>query len=537
MNFLVTAEEMRRYDTNASEKIGIPSIVLMERAALEVCRRAEEILEKQGTILVLCGVGNNGADGLASARLLAAKGYKVEVIICGKEEKATAQWQIQKKILEHYRVKIGNKLGGDGYTVIIDAMFGVGLHRAIEGEYADVLENVNQQKGWKLAVDVPSGVDADTGQILGCAFRADETVCFAYGKRGLFFYPGCEYAGKVTICDIGIDSRAFMGKEPEMFAYTEEKESLLPKRRADGNKGTFGKVLLAAGQKDMAGAAVLAAKSCIGMGAGMVKVVTPECNRVILQTAVPETLLKVWPPVGAGECMTDRNDTASKVLPEVGLREENRKEAQEGRKGRLGINEGDALTFAPAEFDWPDILAIGPGLGQGEKAKALMEAFLQESRKPLVIDADGLNLLSVHPQWLETLARQGKEGRQIILTPHVRELGRLTKQEIPEIKKHPLESALGLARALNCVIVSKDARTLTVSPDGKSCMNLSGNSGMATAGSGDVLTGMIAGLLAQGMPCFEAAAAGAYLHGLAGDKAAARYGEYGVTAGRIVEAL
>lgn len=121
---------MRRYDTNASEKIGIPSIVLMERAALEVCRRAEEILEKQGTILVLCGVGNNGADGLASARLLAAKGYKVEVIICGKEEKATAQWQIQKKILEHYRVKIGNKLGGDGYTVIIDAMFGVGLHRA-----------------------------------------------------------------------------------------------------------------------------------------------------------------------------------------------------------------------------------------------------------------------------------------------------------------------------------------------------------------------------------------------------------------------
>ena len=536
MNFLVTAEEMKRYDTNASKEIGIPSIVLMERAALEVCRRAEEILEKRGTILVLCGVGNNGADGLASARLLAAKDYDVEVIICGKEEKATAQWQIQKKILEHYPVKIGNKPKEDGYTVIIDAMFGVGLHRSIEGEYAAVLESVNQLKGFKLAVDVPSGVDADTGHILGCAFRADETVCFAYGKRGLFFYPGCEYAGKIAICDIGIDSKAFMGKEPEMFAYTEEKESLLPKRRADGNKGTFGKVLLAAGQKDMAGAAVLAAKSCIGIGAGMVKVVTPECNRVILQMAVPETLLKVWPPEG-GKCMTDRSDTPSKVLPDVWFQEENRKKAQEGWKGQSGKNEGDALTFAPAEFDWPDILAIGPGLGQGEKAEALMEAFLQESRKPLVIDADGLNLLSLHPDWMETLARQGKEGRQIILTPHVGELGRLIKQEIPEIKEHPLESTLGLARALNCVIVSKDARTLTVSPDGKSCMNLSGNSGMATAGSGDVLTGVIAGLLAQGMPCFEAAAAGAYLHGLAGDKAAARYGEYGVTAGRIVEAL
>ena len=508
MEYLVTAEEMKRYDAATIEKIGIPSLVLMERAALsvyeEIIAAYDEIvaaydesmaveLSKKQKVLIMCGCGNNGADGLALARMLSGS-FQVEVVILGNPEKATAEWKTQYEILQHFPVRTGRKPQGEEYDILVDAIFGVGLSREVSGDYAEMIRWFNQAEGFKIAVDVPSGIHSDTGRLMGCGVKADFTVCFAFGKRGLFFYPGCEYAGKVVIKDIGIEEIAFGEKVPGMFRFTEEIGTLLPVRENSGNKGTFGKVLLAAGTRDMAGAAVLSAKSCYRAGAGMVKVLTPECNRVILQTTVPEALLAT-------------------SLPE--------KDSQERQRF----------------LQWPDVLALGPGLGTDERAYQVLYTFLKESSLPMVIDADGLNLLSQHEEFMELVREQGAAGRELILTPHAGELARLCRITIDKVKESPVEIASGLAKDLHCVIVSKDAWTLICKSGEPVCMNTVGNNGMAVAGSGDVLTGIIAGLLAQGKNAWEAATVGVYLHGLAGDAAAERLGRYGMTACDLADAV
>lgn len=494
MEYLVTAQEMKRYDEAAISRIGIPALVLMERAALSV---REEINKrglgdmafgKRKTALIVSGCGNNGADSLALARLLSEEGWQVEAIICGRQEKATDQWRTQRAILEKYPVETGSKPQRSEYTILIDALFGVGLSREVQGEFAELICLFNRLEGYKIALDVPSGIHSDTGQELGCAVRADLTVTFAFAKRGLFLREGRSCAGEVAVKDIGIGPAAFFGEEPGCFRYTEPVRELLPHRAPDGNKGTFGKVVLAAGSRNMAGAAVLAARSCYRAGAGMVKVITPQCNRVILQTAVPEALLD----------------------------------------DETGLERG---------MEWADVIAIGPGLGTDGRGEGLLRTALCQSVLPIVIDADGLNLLASSPSLQEITASSGAQGRPVILTPHVGELARLCSVSTAECGKNVPEYAMGLAKRLNCVIVSKDARTFTCMEGKKLCMNTSGNSAMATAGSGDVLTGIIAGLLAQGMGPFEAAGVGVYLHGLAGDKAAGRLGEYAVTAGDIIEGL
>lgn len=512
MEYLVTAEEMKSYDHAAIHRIKIPSLVLMERAALSVYEEIRKRFpdEKGRRVLILAGCGNNGADGLALARMLSEAGFFTEVVICGNQEKATLEWKTQYEILSHFPVRTGSKPQLSEYDIFIDALFGVGLSREVTGDYAQLISWFNEAAGFKLAVDVPSGIHSDNGRVMGCAVKADLTVCFAYGKRGLYLYPGCEYAGEVVLKQIGIGETAFFGRKPGMFRYTENIKELLPARDGSGNKGTFGKVLLAAGSRNMAGAAVLAALGCYRSGAGMVKVLTPECNRAILQTAVPEALL-----------CTER--VIQKEL-----------------------------------FDWPDVLVIGPGLGTDERAYGLLHAFLTDGMKPMgtkepmgtrepmdtresmdallpiVIDADGLNLLAMHP---ELMALVEAQDRTIILTPHVGELARLCGKTAAQVKEFLPDYAMGLAQKLNCVIVSKDARTFVCQSGRPICLNIVGNSGMATAGSGDVLAGVIAGLLAQGMNGFEAAGVGVYLHALAGDAAAARLGQHGLMAGDIAAAV
>ncbi len=640
VEYLLTAEEMRACDRRTIEEIGIPSLVLMERAALAVaeeifaaceegsgpecwrtegfgpkrpkaegagpecwrtegfgpkrpkaegagsecwrpedfgpkrpkaggagseCRRTEGIGSGRlkGRILVLAGCGNNGGDGLALARLLTERGCQVDAVICGNPEKATAEWKTQRAVLTHYPVRvwaseefpagrdggIGRKSEEPEYTIIVDALLGLGLSREVTGEYARLIEWSNAAPGWKVAVDLPSGVHSDDGRIMGCAFRADLTVALAFPKRGMYLYPGCEYCGRVKVKKIGIplppeggcecrkdpkagwdsqeapeielgrkeDPEIELGRKeapemgpdrweasemswsggwrPEMFRLTESLAELLPVRKSSGNKGTFGKVLLAAGSRNMAGAALLSGGSCYRSGTGMVKVLTEECNRLILQEALPEALLETYEP--------DR-----KI-----------------EEGTLG---------SQASLSWADVLALGPGLGTEERALELLELFLKEGKKPLVIDADGLNLLAAHPGLQEILAKQAGEGRTVILTPHMGELSRLTGLAIGELKARPLEHARELTGRLHCILVSKDARTLVCREEGAVCLNTVGNSGMATAGSGDVLTGMIAGLLAQGMEPFAAACIGVYWHGLAGDRAAEELGTHGVTASAII---
>ena len=299
-------------------------------------------------------------------------------------------------------------------------------------------------------------------------------------------YPGCGYAGEVVTAEIGISERSFYGEAPDMYAYDEEPLSLMPKRDRGGNKGTFGKVLLVAGSMNMAGAAVLAARAAYRAGAGMVKVLTSAENRIILQQAVPEALF--------------------------------------GTEDQLA--EG---------MEWADVIAIGPGLGKSSAARQCMEQVIRESRKPLIVDADGLNLLAQDAALRDVLAEQGGGGRQIIVTPHVGELARLTGKTVAVCKEDLPGTGRRLAKALHGVVAAKDARTFICREGHAICVNLSGNCGMATAGSGDVLAGVIAGLLAQGMDTFEAAAVGAYIHGTAGDRVSREKGEYACMAGDIAE--
>lgn len=488
MQYLVTAEEMRRYDGNTTERIGIPAIVLMERAALaaweavsEYCRGREA--EKK-TALVMAGMGNNGADGLALARLLAEKGFGAEVWCVEDSGKASDLWDTQRRILENWPVEFVTKPSRGEYTVVIDALFGVGLSREIEGKAREAVARFNAVRGYKIALDLPSGIDSDTGIVRNCAVRVDETVTFGFCKRGLRFFPGREYAGKIKVADIGVSPAGFFDVPPEMILCDETERELLPRRAKDGNKGTFGKVLLAAGSRNMAGAAALAARACYRVGAGMVKVITPEENRQILQAAVPEALL--------GQ-------------PE-------------------DLKEG---------MEWADVIALGPGIGTSDEAARCLEMAVQDSGKPILLDADGLNLLAGHMRLQNALAKQGGQGRRIVLTPHMGELSRLTGVSIEDLKKNPVSYGEELSRRFHAAAVIKDAVTVVCAEECPACLCEGGNSGMATAGTGDVLAGAIAGLMAQGLMPYQASIAGVRLHELAGRRAAAQWGEHACMASDV----
>ncbi len=501
MKYLVTAAEMYKIDKYTMESIGIPGAVLMERAALaafeavtgysgavkgfmkkSACCGQSDYLQ---TALIMAGIGNNGGDGLALARMLAEAGFSTEVWIVGEEAKASEEWKRQRNILKSYPVNFCSKPGKNEYTILVDALFGVGLSRELSGIFESAVGIFNGLKGRKIALDIPSGVDSDTGRILGRdSVRADETVTFGCCKRGLVLYPGALAAGKVTVADIGIPDFAFAGERPGMFALDEAPEQLLPKRCPWGNKGTFGKVLLAAGSIGMAGAAVLAAKAAYRAGAGMVKVITCAENREILQVSVPEAL--------------------------VGTEEE----------------------FGSC-FEWADVIAVGPGLGKSKTARRLLEEALCGSRLPLLIDGDGLNLLAEDLKLRQIVAKQGEGGRSMVLTPHVGELARLLGKSIPKLQEDLAERGRDLAMELQTVVAAKDARTFICKAGEPVCVNLSGNSSLATAGSGDVLAGTVAGLMAQGMESYRAACVGAYLHGLSGEREALKCGEHACMAGDL----
>ena len=492
MKYLVTAQEMKQYDKNTIEYLGIPGPVLMERAALaaeDFVKERFDAVKERTKVLIFAGMGNNGGDGLALARLLAADGYPVTVRLVGDPEKATEQWKGEWQILQHFPVKTDSNPKAEEYTVIVDALFGVGLSRPVEGIYAEAVEEMNAARGFKLALDVPSGICSDTGSILGCAFHADATITFGFCKRGLVMYPGAEYAGEIRTANVGIGPESFLGQLPEMYTY-DGKQNCLPDRKQAGNKGTFGKALLVAGSNGMAGAAILAARAAYRTGAGMVKVITAEENRQILQQGIPEALY--------GSC---------RQLAE--------------------------------SMEWADVIAIGPGIGREEQALQCLKMVVEKSRKPLVLDADALNLLADEcgKTLAEELGAQGAAGRVIVLTPHVGELSRLLQRTIPECKQELAACGRILAERFHGVAVAKDARTVVCKEKDSFYLNTTGNSGMATAGSGDVLTGVILGLLSQGMEAFPAAVTGVYLHGLAGEAAAKQHTEYGVMAGDIADCL
>lgn len=500
MKYAVTAAEMKTYDTDTIERIGIASEVLMERAALAVVEELNKTGCRMKRVLVVAGCGNNGGDGIAIGRMLLLQGIRTDIVLMGDLKKCTHETRHQLQILENLGFSTQSKSEDTEYDMIVDALFGIGLSREITGKYQELIEDINRRKeqgAFVCAVDIASGVCADTGRVLGCGIRADMTVTFAFAKKGQLFYPGKEYTGRLIVKDIGITERSFGDGKPKACYYEpEDVMKYLPARRRDGNKGTFGKVLLIAGSKEMSGACLLCGKAIFRMGAGMVKIISPECNRQLLQQMLPEAMLYTY-----------RDE------PE-------REKVQES-------------------LSWADVVVAGPGLSKDSNAQLLMKYILNENKKPLVVDADGLNLIA-EKEDIGSLLKQRRDEPDgpVIFTPHPGELVRLCGVGMTQYKQKRMELIRSAATTYGAVIAGKDAVTVTTAPDREEAViNTSGTDGMATAGSGDVLAGVIAGLLAQGTESFVAASLGVYLHGLAGEAAAGVLGSRGMMAGDIADAL
>lgn len=484
MIYLPTGEQMRRADLYTIEEIGVPSMVLMERAALEVVRCMEEEQLDFRKVLVICGSGNNGGDGYAIARLLHLKGHDVTIFFAGNSQKRSEENAQQAKIAAHYEIPVITNLGTEEYSVIIDALFGTGLKREVTGHYREVLCSVNQMAGKKVAVDLPSGIHDTTGARMGIAFCADLTVAIAFPKRGLFLQEGNVCAGKILTGDIGISSETF-SEGTVTFGY--EKQDLFlgfPKRKKNSHKGSYGKVLMIAGSKGMSGAAYLSAKAAYAVGAGLVQIYTHEENRVILQQLLPEAIITTYD--------TFDSEQLEKLI------------------------------------QWADLIGIGCGLGKSDTAERVMQYTLKRALVPCVVDADGINILSKHMEWIE------ETNALIVLTPHMKEMSRMLQYSVKELIEQRMEKLHAFVERYKVVCVLKDARTLVAKEHQNTYLNLSGNAAMAKAGSGDVLAGVIVGILAQQCEPYTSACLGVFLHGLAGDMARDKKGAYSVLASDLV---
>lgn len=484
MIYLPTGEQMRRADLYTIEEIGVPSMVLMERAALEVVRCMEEEQLDFRKVLVVCGSGNNGGDGYAIARLLHLKGHDVTIFFAGNSQKRSEENAQQAKIAAHYEIPVITNLDTEEYSVIIDALFGTGLKREITGHYREILCSVNQMTGEKVAVDLPSGIHDTTGAQMGIAFCADLTVAIAFPKRGLFLQEGNVCAGKILTGDIGISSETF-SEGTVTFGY--EKQDLFlgfPKRKKNSHKGSYGKVLMIAGSKGMSGAAYLSAKAAYAVGAGLVQIYTHEENRVILQQLLPEAIITTYD--------TFDSEQLEKLI------------------------------------QWADLIGIGCGLGKSDTAERVMQYTLKRALVPCVVDADGINILSKHMEWIEVT------NALIVLTPHMKEMSRMLQCSVKELIEQRMERLHAFVERYKVVCVLKDARTLVAKEHRNTYLNLSGNVAMAKAGSGDVLAGVIVGILAQQCEPYTSACLGVFLHGLAGDMARDKKGAYSVLASDLV---
>ena len=488
MQLWVNAAQMKAADQYTIQKLGVPSLELMEHAAQACVQVLEDEKFDLSHVCVVCGSGNNGGDGFAIARILQNNRYSVETFCVGNPEHYTEETQEQMHRLQECGGKITYGMPQeDSYSVIIDAVFGVGLSRKVEGRYRQVIEQMNRMRGTKFAVDIPSGLSATTGCILGCAFKADYTVTFQLKKIGLELSQGRTMAGRVIVPDIGISTDSIC--EDQEIVRTAGKDiyrKMLPDRPEDSNKGTYGRLLVIAGSKGMAGAAYLNAHAAYMTGAGLVRIYTSSDNREILQTLLPEAIITTY--------------------------EEYNKE--------------ELLSL----FTWADSVCIGSGLGMSRLSEKILKTVIEYVKVPCLIDADGLNLLAENKNYLNQMAE-----RRFVITPHMKEMSRLTGTPVEELKADRIQILKDFISRYRITCVLKDSRTLIASEEKGIRMNLTGNSAMAKAGSGDVLAGVISGWMVQGKEAEDAAELGTYIHGLSGDLAKFEKGVYSVMARDLIE--
>ena len=516
---LYTAAQMREIDRQAIQDRGIPSTELMENAAralVEEIRslpipgpgfqdgptawitkdgreptpeeQAEFWALRQRSAIAFCGPGNNGGDGVAAARMLLEAGWRVKCVLVGSREKMTGDClEMERRLseaggtLEDFDPEDGDFGPYADYDVAIDALFGVGLHSPLRPEAVKAV-GLMGLSGWIVSADVPSGIHADTGDVMGAAVKADVTVTFSRGKPGLFVGKGAVHSGRIVVADIGIPEDLYLEDDCKTML-VEQTDVSLPRRPVDGHKGDFGKVFILAGSRGYTGAAALCARAAVRGGAGLVTVAVPEDVYPIVAVKCDEAMVWPWP-----------GDDGGLVEKARGC----------------------------------DAVLIGPGLGQGERAERLVITLMKELACPVILDADGLNIISRHMDILDE-----RREWSTILTPHDGEFARLSGCGLP------ITDRLGTARSFalrhHCLLVLKGFRTI-VSGYGACTINPTGNPGMAKGGSGDALAGLMAALLARrGKP--DEAITAVWVHGRAGDLAAEDKGEYGMTPSDLIEQI
>ena len=490
---LLTANQIRAWDSFTIQNEPISSYHLMERASSIFTDWFSTIYDSKTPILIFCGTGNNGGDGLAIARFLHYLRYDVGVYICRISKKETEDFAknlvkiqgLDADLLRGYILEQNTFPTIPDNAVIIDAILGSGLTRPVTGYWASFFEYLNQSKAEIVSVDIPSGLFSDK-HTEGGTIKADRVLSFEIPKLAFLLPENEPFSSNFEYKSIGLH-QAFLGEidAQNVFVTSDFIQPFLKKRKKFDHKGTFGHALLVVGSSGMAGAAVLAARACMRSGVGLLTVQTPLCNRLILQISLPEAIV-----------VADLNETElSQVI--------------------------DNQPYSA--------IGIGCGIGKGEKAATVLRGYLEQSKRPVVLDADALNILSENPEWLDLIPKNS------ILTPHPKEFERLFGKAVNDFDR--LELLRSKAKYLKINILLKGAHTIVADTEGYCYFNSTGNAGMATAGSGDVLTGIITGLLTQGYEPKTAAILGVYLHGLAGDLAVRNVGLEALLASDIIENL
>ena len=486
---LVTAKEMKALDVQAQNDYAMPGILLMDNAAQAVAEAVHEALTalEGERVVIFCGGGNNGGDGLGAARWLQSYGVSVRAFVVGVALDAVqgdAALELAMFTKAGGRVEalsteddwVLAELAASKADVLVDALLGTGFHGELEGDVLRACELLNKSEKYILAVDIPTGVNADNGAVCEQAVRADHTVTMALVKTGLLLYPGREYCGDIELADISMPVKLVEDYQSDKYRLTDEiVRELLPLRKANAHKGDAGRVVICAGSPGYTGAAALASDAAVKAGAGLVSLYTPLSSRDVLAIKLTEVMVH-----GLLERMP-------------------------------GILGGGAASDVASSAEAADVLAIGPGLGTSESTQEAVRTILQKITTPVVIDADALTALAGHTEILAAMQVQK------VLTPHPGEMARLTGLEIAEIEADRINVAKKYAEEWQAIVVLKGAPTVIGCPNGTVYVNSTGNSSLATGGSGDVLTGIIAGLAAQEISLQEAAICGVYLHGLAAE--------------------
>ncbi len=514
---LVTASESRQFDQLA-EKAGLPSLVLMENAALRIAEVLQQHfeLDPPKRIVIVCGKGNNGGDGMALARHLSNIGFQVQVFLLAEPSELKGDAATNYKVAVNIGIPIQPIVSSEqlpqlieplqSADLVVDALLGTGITGEVRGLYAEVIPLITHHASRILSVDIPSGIDSDTGEICGVAVRADATVTLGAVKLGLMLFPGADYAGDLFVGSLGIPDSLLTKLNIRRFVTTHELvQRVLPPRHPNTHKGDYGRVLIVGGAPGMTGAAIMAGKAALRTGAGLAQVALPQSLNIAIEASALEVMSLPLPETDAGT-----------IAPE-------------------------ALNVLSPRLEWADVIAVGCGISRNERTQNFVRELVAQVDKPMVIDADGLIALAGHSEIL----RQRKS--LTVLTPHPGEMAALLRTTTEAVQRDRVGTALKAASEFKSIVVLKGARTITASPDGTIFVNPTGNAGMATGGSGDVLTGMIAALLVQTivrqssvpnpLSLIEAVAAAVFLHGLAGDIASWEKGEVALIAGDLLDHL